>query len=262
MAGLYVFWPLALAVRSQKFPSPLLNRHHRHHWLPRIQLAAADQHLSSWAAEVNEKCASELAAVARAWSPAIEGEWERLAHVEIVDVNEEGFEIDEVLCSSMDDRCIALKVPVDWPRRVTSPSDMSEAFAELARKCTSSSRRDALIETAERFRVQDDELSEMRNLLNRNFEANLRGLVIAFAREAFRPTECLERAQMTQLCYDGFTVQMKTADLLESAVMEDPDAGIRRRLSEVSLLFDPPCNSNTEVEDRILKMCLEATGTE
>ena len=224
-----------------------------------LALSDTSNEVAQWAVDVNERCVEELAAVAREWSPAIEGEWERLASVEIVDVNDAGFEIAEVLCSAQDDRCIAIKVPVDWPRHVSSPAEMAAAFDELAEACTPGARKDALIETAERFRPQDEELARLRNLLSAPFEADLRALVPDAAREMLRPTESLERAQMTQLCYDGFTMQVVSSDLLEAAAAADADAqGIRRRLSEVSVLFESPCASADEVEDQIVAMCMQA----
>ena len=74
---------------------------------------------------------------------------------------------------------------------------MAAAFDELAEACTPGARKDALIETAERFRQQDEELASLRNLLNAQFEANLRALVLDAAREMLRPTESLERAQVS-----------------------------------------------------------------
>lgn len=208
--------------------------------------------------------------MARKYAPALEDEYERIERVSIVSVGDEGFEIEEVLCSVVDNNCIALKVPVAWPaeRAHATASEMAEAFAALA---NAARPRSAVLDDydnapkRELFAAQGERLRGLRDMLNSRFEPHLRLLALTHARDALAPTEELEKAQMSQVCFEGFTLQLVATDLAHwseqslaegSLWSEAGSKGLRRR-SEVSILFDLPCTSEEEVEDKIVELTME-----
>lgn len=209
---------------------------------------------------------SQLAAVARKFSPAKESEHEKVHRVQALSANERGMEIEEVLCSTIDNSCIAITVPVAWPseRAAATASEMAEAFAALARSAKPRSATDAYDNAPRRsvFEAQGVRLSGLRNMLNARFEPHLRMLVLTHARDVISPNDELEQALMTQMCYEGFTVQLVAIDLWSHDTHgrgHDAEVGLRKTY-EVSLLFYPPCRCESEVEDRIIELTMATAG--
>jgi len=188
--------------------------------------------------------------------------------VEVVSYDENGFEIEEVLCSTIDNNCIAITVPVAWPndRVHASAHEMAEAFATLAKAAKPTSAADAYDNAPKRelFEEQDRRLRGLRDMLNSRFEPHLRLMALTHAREVISSTEELEKAEMTQICFEGFTLQLVSSDLSAwSAQAEKERQGTveplgLRKTSEISMIFDPPCTSEEEVEDRIVELTMQA----
>jgi hypothetical protein len=60
---------------------------------------------------------------------------------------------------------------------------------------------------------------------------------------------------MTQLTFEGLTLEMSTLDIGPTPLGENQRSA--RRTCEVSLLFDEPCASADDTEDRLVAMLEE-----
>uniref|UniRef100_A0A7S4BDJ0 Uncharacterized protein n=1 Tax=Chrysotila carterae TaxID=13221 RepID=A0A7S4BDJ0_CHRCT len=134
------------------------------------QAGASGEGWESFALETNAAHADELKVVARAWAPAGEAEYERIEHVAVIGADEDGMEIEEVLCSVVDDRCIALSVPIRWPNKCRTAEEMRAAFAELSNKAATLS----VDQLPKRYEEQQQMLQGLMNVLNRDFKKLLR----------------------------------------------------------------------------------------
>ena len=202
----------------------------------------------NWMETTNAEREDVIAAVARAWSPAREDDTEYIQHAEIVEVDAEHIELMEVLCSSQDDRCIAISVPIQFETPIQTPDELEAAFRALADKADDARREadpDALPRKAEEQCVQ---LQGLLALLNRDFESHLRYFALVYAKECLREEE-LERANLVVLTYEGLTLELLSRDLVTQS----------RRLSEVSILFSKSCANADEVEEEIVEMARSAT---
>lgn len=188
----------------------------------------------------------ELARVANRWSPAVESEFERITKVKVAAVDEDGLLLDEVLCSTVDSHCIAITVPVQWPHGKCKQADeMRAAFEELSAAAEES------LETrlAPVYETQQQQLQELMQLCNTDFERVLPFFALRYARGALGPTEETEATRMTQLNLEGFTLERASAgfEITEDGLLE-------QRSSQVSILFDGPCVSPAAVEDVLVGM--------
>ena len=202
----------------------------------------------NWMETTNAEREDVIAAVARAWSPAREDDTEYIQHAEIVEVDAEHIELMEVLCSSQDDRCIAISVPIQFETPIQTPDELEAAFRALADKADDARREadpDALPRKAEEQCVQ---LQGLLALLNRDFESHLRYFALVYAKECIAEEE-LERANLVVLTYEGLTLELLSRDLVTQS----------RRLSEVSILFSKSCANADEVEEEIVEMARSAT---
>ena len=202
----------------------------------------------NWMETTNAEREDVIAAVARAWSPAREDDTEYIQHAEIVEVDAEHIELMEVLCSSQDDRCIAISVPIQFETPIQTPDELEAAFRALADKADDARREadpDALPRKAEE---QCAQLQGLLALLNRDFESHLRYFALVYAKECLREEE-LERANLVVLTYEGLTLELLSRDLVTQS----------RRLSEVSILFSKSCANADEVEGEIVEMARSAT---
>ena len=130
----------------------------------------------------------------------------------------------EVLCSSQDDRCIAISVPIQFEHPISTPDELEAAFRALADKADDARREadpDALPRKAEEQCVQ---LQGLLALLNRDFESHLRYFALVYAKECIAEEE-LERANLVVLTYEGLTLELLSRP------------GRRAAGSEVSILF-------------------------
>merc|ERR1711971_870764 len=90
-----------------------------------------------WIEEFNsDEHRAELRQIAKRINDADGVDWsvEEISSVNIVGVDDEGITVEEVLCSTTDQRCIAVPLHVRWPTTSACPrtaAAMREAFAEL-----------------------------------------------------------------------------------------------------------------------------------
>jgi hypothetical protein len=80
----------------------------------------------------------ELQQIAMAASTADGVDWsiEELSGAKLVQADEKGVVVEEILCSAADNRCIAVDIPIPWPsgRCITRLPEMRAAFTEMARR--------------------------------------------------------------------------------------------------------------------------------
>lgn len=198
-----------------------------------------------WMRSMNDNThKDELETVARAFSPASEDEFDHIEHVEIVSVDEDGMELQEVLCSIHDDRCIAIKVPVAWGDKCDlTAGKLRTAFDRVRSRAIARRGDDDGI--PKKYEQQQQQLMGLMQLLNREFVSTLRYFALRNAQSALMPTEDLEGALLTQINLEGITLELRTVDL---------EASFRKRRSEVSLLYEEPCNSLVDVEETLVRM--------
>ena len=154
----------------------------------------------------------------------------------------------EVLCSSQDDRCIAISVPIQFETPIQTPDELEAAFRALADKADDARREadpDALPRKAEE---QCAQLQGLLALLNRDFESHLRYFALVYAKECLREEE-LERANLVVLTR-SLALELLSRDLVTQS----------RRLSEVSILFSKSCANADEVEGDRRDGAARATG--
>jgi hypothetical protein len=63
------------------------------------------------------------------------------------------------------------------------------------------------------------------------------------------PSEELESARLTQLTFEGLTLELKTVDLGSGF-----DTRMRRALTSTSVLFDSPCHCADQVQEKLIAM--------
>ena len=120
--------------------------------------------------EINHEHQEELRAVA--WQKGTEDgvDWstEELSAVELVAVDEEGLHIEEVICSTTDQRCIAVDLPIPWPQgmQLSQLAEMRAAFNDLVRKAYSSV---GVEEIPPEYMAQQQELNSLMSLMNAEF---------------------------------------------------------------------------------------------
>ena len=90
---------------------------------------------AKWIEECNLENADELKLIAKRINDADGVDWsvEELSSARIIGVDAEGITLEEILCSTTDQRCIAVPLQVRWPS--TPPrtaEEMRVAFAELS----------------------------------------------------------------------------------------------------------------------------------
>ena len=74
------------------------------------------------------------------------------------------------------------------------------------------------------------------------------------ASEALAPTEEVEKARLTQLTFEGLTLELTTIEL-----GPEPAFGgrLERKVWSTSVLFEEPCNCPEEVEEELIQMFSE-----
>jgi hypothetical protein len=205
--------------------------------------------------EINHEHQEELRAVA--WKKGTEDgvDWttEELSAVELVAVDEEGIHIEEVLCSSTDQRCIAVDLPIPWPQgmQLSQLAEMRAAFNDLVRKAYSSV---GIEDIPPEYQMQQQELDSLMSLMNAEFGRLLKFYALSQASEALSPTEEVEKARLTQLTFEGLTLELTTIEL-----GPEPAFGgrLERKVWSTSVLFEEPCNCPDEVEEELIQMFSE-----
>ena len=209
---------------------------------------------AKWMEECNLENADELKLIAKRINDADGVDWsvEELSSARIIGVDTKGITLEEILCSTTDQRCIAVPLQVRWPS--TPPrtaEEMRVAFAELSSSAFADpASEDALPQV---YAAQQKQLDGMMAFMNAQFGKLLKFYALRQAREAFSPTEECERARLTQLNFDGLSLELETIELGDESVGQR----MQRRKWSTSVLFDTPCTSPEEVEDRLVGMFAE-----
>ena len=84
----------------------------------------------------------------------------------------------------------------------------------------------------------------------------LKYYALRHGREAFSPTEQLETAKLTQLTFEGLSLEVETLELMEEDVAFGGRATNRspRKFWSFALLFERPCADAEEVETSLIQM--------
>ena len=179
---------------------------------------------------------------------------DELSAVRIIGVDEQGIAVEEVLCSIADQRCIAVPLHVRWPTTSACPltaAEMRQGFAELSLRAFADHASDMLPPV---YEAQQRQLAELQRGMNAQFGKLVKFYALRHAAEAFEPTEHLEKATLTQLTYEGLSLECETI-LLGDEKMGDQ---MQRRRWSASILFEAPCTSAEEVEDALVTMFAES----
>ena len=82
----------------------------------------------------------------------------------------------------------------------------------------------------------------------------LKFYTLSQASEALSPTEEVEKARLTQLTFEGLTLELTTIEL-----GPEPAFGgrLERKVWSTSVLFEEPCNCPEEVEEELIQMFSE-----
>lgn len=206
--------------------------------------------------EVNFEHMEELRQVAFVKGSEDGVDWaiEELASVEVTAVDDRGMLLQEVLCSATDQRCIAVDVPIPWPPNmlIRRLQEMRVAFTEISRRAYAAALNLNGGMLSPEYQMQQNELNELMSLMNSEFGKLLRFYALKHAREALSPTEQVEQAKMTQLTYEGLSLELTTSDIGTYSL--DFEAQITRHTWSTSILFSNRCQSADEVEDMLVQM--------
>jgi len=205
--------------------------------------------------EINCRRMEELRQVARVKGMADGVNWanEELMNVQITAVDGRGLVVQEVLCSASDQRCIAVDVSIPWPPNVPIQHlpEMRMAFTELSRRAYAAAldREDAL---PPEYQMQQMECNGLMALMNAEFGKLLRFYALKHAREALSPTEQVEQATLTQLNFEGLSLELTTLDV--DCYSLDFGMQLTRSTWSSSIVFPNRCQSAEEVEGLLVHM--------
>ena len=161
--------------------------------------------------EINHERVKELWQVARFKGTADGVDWgvEELASVTATAVDDTGILLQEVLCSSADQRCIAVDVSIPWPSMPNMPirrlPEMRTAFTEISRRAYAAALADEL---PSEYQQQQTELNGLMSLMNAQFGKLLRFYALKHA--CLSQTEQVEQATLTQLTFEGISLDLTT----------------------------------------------------
>jgi len=216
----------------------------------RLRTAAESFAAEEFIAEMNADHADELRRLVRQQNDADGVDWsvEKMESVRLLEVDDDGLHLEEVLCSAQDQRCMALEIPIPWPAslpisalpRSGDVSGWRKAFTEVSRKAYAAIYDDAI---PPEYEAQQQELNGMMRYLNGELSHLLKYYALRHGREAFSPTEQLEKAKLTQLTFEGLSLEVETLELMEDDVSFGGRATNRspRKFWSFALLFETPC---------------------
>ena len=212
-----------------------------------------DASAMAFMSEINDGHMEELRQVAhvRGTEDGVDWTSEELVSVQVIAVDDRGMLLQEMLCSAADQRCISVDVPIAWPvpMAVGPPQlpEMRQAFAEISRRAYAASV-DAM---PPEYQRQAAACAPLMGLMNEKFGKLLRFYALKHARSALSPTEQVERATMSQLTFEGLSLELTTLDV---AALDSSACTLRRKTWSASILFDNRCQSPYEVESMLIRL--------
>ena len=94
--------------------------------------------------------------------------------------------------------------PRSWPTVSRTAAEKRDAFALLSSQAFANPTEDAL---PTKYEAQQRQLEGSMALINAQFSKLLRFYALRHARDAFEPTEQLSKATLTQLNFEGLTIE-------------------------------------------------------
>ena len=181
----------------------------------RLRTAAEAFAAERFVAELNAEHADELRRLVRQKNDADGVDWsvERMESVRLLEVDDGGLHLEEILCSAQDQRCMAVEIPIPWSAspnpalpRSGDVSGWRKAFTEVSRKAYAAIYDEAI---PPEYTAQQAALNGMMRYLNGEQGHLLKYYALRHGRSAFSPTEQLERARLTQLTYEGLSLEVR-----------------------------------------------------
>jgi len=220
---------------------------------------AQNPEASGFVDELNLEHIEELRQVAhvRGSQDGVDWSVEELSSVKVDYIDEEGIHLQEILCSATDQRCIAVEVPIPWPAGLSIEKlpDMRRAFSEISRRAYAAALNDANAMPPE-YMAQQMELNGLMSLMNSEFERHLRYYALKYAAEALAPTETVEMARLTQITFQGLSLELTTLDM-GGYSLELDQTTTRRQVWQTSIIFPNVCASADDVENELIRMVTE-----
>ena len=207
--------------------------------------------------ECNAEHMAELYQVARvkATEDGVDWRLETLQTVEAKAVSDMGMLLQMMLCSAKDQRCIAVDIDIPWPMSMPTRRlpEMRGAFTELSRRAYAATLDDADALPPE-YQVQQEACNGLMSLMNGKFGKLLRFYALKHAREALSPTEQVEKAKLTQLTFEGLSLELVTLDVGGYSLELGATRTLTRQPLSVAVLFPNRCQSADDVESMLVRL--------
>lgn len=203
-----------------------------------VRAAAEWIDFSDLAREYNEEHLSEVVSIALQASN-IDFSRQELTTVKIASLTETGLILEEVLCDTAGETCIALTVPIAFAKRCESEGALRAELAEMARLREDVAPASSLSKTT---------CAGLLEVLNSQFSRSLELYVLRAGGVVLSESDVLERCRAVDLDELGFT--------LENVVCHDE--GEACDVVEKRVLFNRSCQSVEEIEDALCRLLIPA----
>ena len=125
---------------------------------------------------------------------------------------------------------------------------MRQAFDLMVRKAYEAAA--SFDEIPYEYQMQQQELQQMMTLMNSEFGRLLKFYCRVHAGEALSPTEEVEKARLTQLTFEGLTLELTTIDLGPLS----QNSRLERKVWSTSVLFPARCTCAEQVEEQLIEL--------
>lgn len=129
---------------------------------------------------------------------------------------------------------------------------MRKAFSEIARRAYDDETEQDVMRPE--YVHQQQELNSLMLLMNSAYSGLLKYYALVHAPESIGDTEELEKARLTQLTFEGLSLELTTIDL----TYDDIGGRIKRSTSSTSILFPQSCSDADQVETELIAMFSDA----
>ncbi|KAJ1617378.1 hypothetical protein T492DRAFT_1100244 [Pavlovales sp. CCMP2436] len=200
------------------------------------------EHLARLVAEYNEEHATDVVSIALQHTRDVDfsSGMQELMQVKIASMTHNGLELEEVICDTSSDTCVALSVPIVFARQCGSEAELRAELEQMAKL-----RADAPKPAA----ITDRDVSTCAGLLdtlNTQFGHTLELYVLRAGGVVLSEEDVLERCRAVALDGTGFT--------LETIVCHED--GESCNVIEKRVLFYRSCQSIHEIEDALCRLLL------